>query len=95
VVQFPAGGKIFFSSPKHADWFWGPFSLITGTRGSFLGLSWLVNETDDSTLSSAEVKNEWRRTSTPSYAFMAGAGTALLYLYDWEHFVVNVIVGVT
>jgi len=43
----------------------------TGTEGSFPGGKAVGREADHSAPSSAEVKNEWRYTSTPYYAFIA------------------------
>ena len=44
---------------------------------SFQGVSDLGAEDDQPFPSSAEVKNEWRYTSTPPFAFMARTGTVL------------------
>jgi hypothetical protein len=41
-----------------------------GTEGSFPGVKWPGPEAV-SPLSSAEVKNAWRYTSTPQYVFLA------------------------
>ena len=62
----PVGARHF--SPKPPDRLWGPPSLFSGHRGSFLGrggtVNWPVHETAPSP-SCAEVKNEWRCTTTP------------------------------
>jgi hypothetical protein len=39
--------------------------------GSFTGVNWPGREADHSLPSSAEVKNAWSYTFTPSYVFMA------------------------
>ena len=45
------------------------FSL--GTRGFFSSaMKWLGHKTDHASVSSAEVKNEWRYASTTPYTFM-------------------------
>jgi hypothetical protein len=34
--SIPGGGKRFFSTPIHPDWFWGPPSLLSnGLQGTF------------------------------------------------------------
>ena len=58
--------KGFLSSPKHPDWLWGSPNLCSmGTETLFPGVWQLARATDDSTPFGAEVKNEWRYTSTP------------------------------
>jgi len=43
-----------------------PASYPVGTRGLSLGLKWPGREANHSPQSSAEVRNAWRYTSTPS-----------------------------
>jgi len=65
----PGRAKRFITpSPRCPD----PHNLILNRhRGSFTGQKRLGYEVDSSSPSSAEVKNEWRYTSTPIYAYMA------------------------
>ena len=52
--------------PKLLDRLWGPPSLLfSGYSGSFPGLKRPGRKVDRSAPSTAEVKNEWRYTSTP------------------------------
>jgi hypothetical protein len=46
-----------------------PIQWVPGALS--LGLEWPVREADNSTPSSAKLKNAWSYTSTPQYAFMA------------------------
>jgi len=48
-----------------------PASYPMGTRGSFPGVKAAEREADHSPPSSTKVKNTWRYTVTPQYAFMA------------------------
>jgi hypothetical protein len=71
--SIPVGGWEPFSSPC-PEQFWSPPSLLSGGyRGALsLGIKWPGREADHSPPSSAEVKNAWSYTSTPSqYVFMA------------------------
>jgi hypothetical protein len=72
----PGNGR-FASFQNRLHRFWGQSSLIFNWyRGSF---AW-VKRSDAwswSLASSAEVRNEWSCTSTPSYAFMTWTGTTL------------------
>jgi hypothetical protein len=62
-------GSGFLCSPSRPDRLWGPpVSYQWGTGGCFLGVK---READHSPPSSAEVKNLWSYTSTPSHDFMA------------------------
>jgi hypothetical protein len=69
----PGRGWEFFSSPPRSDRLWGPPSLLS--KGHQWVFPWGVkrrkHEADHSPPSSAEVKNAWKYTSTPQYAFMA------------------------
>jgi hypothetical protein len=59
-------------------------SYPMGNRVSFPGLKRPGREADHSLLSSAEVKNVWKYTSTPQYAFVAWCSVKAqgqLYLY--------------
>jgi hypothetical protein len=70
-VRVPVGARSF-SSPRHPDRFWGPPSLLSnGYRGPFPRTKRPGCEADHSLSTSAEVKNTWIYTSTPSYVFMA------------------------
>jgi hypothetical protein len=65
-VRFPAGEGIFFSSPQHPDWLWGPPSLyLMDTGGCFLGVKRPGPEADYSPSSIAEVKKAWNYIWTP------------------------------
>jgi len=45
----PSKGKRFMSSPKCADWLWGPLTLLfNGYQGSFPGVQWLGHDADHS-----------------------------------------------
>jgi len=58
----------FFSLLSRPDRLWGPLSLLSsGYRGLFLEVKRLVHEADHSPRSSAEVKNVWSYTSTPTF----------------------------
>jgi hypothetical protein len=72
MVRFPAGAGDFslhhrnqIGSGAHSA------SYPMGTRGSFSGVKRPGREADHSPPSSAEVKNAYRYTFTPQYAFMA------------------------
>ena len=62
-----------------------PFSMSTGAPS--LGVNWPGHNVYHSTLSNAEVMNEWIYTSTPPICLHAMNGEAYLYLYshicDW------------
>ena len=65
MVPFPPEEKMLFS-PKGPDRLWGPPSLLlNGHWGSLLGVKRSEREVDHTSPPSAEVKNEWRYTSTP------------------------------
>jgi hypothetical protein len=71
-VRVPARVGNFFLHHRRPDQLWGPLSLLSnGYQGLFPGVKRPRREVDHSTPSSAEVKNAWRYTSTPQYAFMA------------------------
>jgi hypothetical protein len=55
-----------------------------GTRRDFPWLKQPERETEHSPASSTKVKNEWRPTSTPLYAFMLCIGTNFLYLFMYQ-----------
>ena len=62
----PGKEKGFFLNPERPDRLWGtPTFLLNGSRGSFPGLKRTGRDVDNSSPSSAEVKNEWSYTSTP------------------------------
>jgi hypothetical protein len=62
----PFRGNRFFFSPKCSDWVWGqPSLLFSGYQGSVSGIKLPGHEIDNSSLSIAEVKNEWSCISTP------------------------------
>jgi hypothetical protein len=58
-VRIPVGARDYYHHRIQTSSEDQPSSYPTDTRGSFLGGN------------SAEVKNEWRYTSTPQHAFMA------------------------
>jgi hypothetical protein len=67
VVPLPAGTRNF--SPHHRVQTGSgahPASYSTGTRGSFPGVKRPTREADNSSPSSAKVKNAWNCTSTPA-----------------------------
>jgi hypothetical protein len=66
-------GARFLSSPHHSDRLWGSTSLLSNRyQELFLWeVKWPGHEVDHSPPTSAEVKNMWIYTSTPTYAFMA------------------------
>jgi hypothetical protein len=66
--SIPGRCREFFSSLPNADLFWGPPSLLSnGYRDLFSwGYSGRYVKLTTQRQSSAEVKNEWRCTSTPS-----------------------------
>jgi hypothetical protein len=74
-----------FSSPPLSDWLGGPPVQPVGTRDSFHplrgagGVKCSGHEADYSLPSSAEVKNTWSYTSTPSYRFMAWCLTLIIW----------------
>jgi hypothetical protein len=60
------GCRRFFLSSKRPYWLWGPPSLLfDGYRRSFPGLIRSGRDVNHSPQSSAEIKNEWRYTSSP------------------------------
>jgi len=62
----PGTDKRFFLFSKHADWHWGPPSLLFSWYwDSFLGVKQLGNKNDHSPQSSTKVKKEWSHISTP------------------------------
>jgi len=77
VVQVPAGERDL-SSPKRPERRWGPLTpRLVCIVGCFPGINRRRREVGHQSLSSAEVKNEWRYTSTPPRAFISYTGTAL------------------
>jgi hypothetical protein len=66
--RVPVQSRIF-SSPCRLDRFGGPLSLLSSGYGG--GVKWQECEADHSPPTSAEVKQMWIYTSTPTYAFMA------------------------
>jgi hypothetical protein len=70
-VQVPVEARIF-TSPCHPDRLWGPFSLLSNGYWGALspGVKRLGRKADNSPPTSAEVKETWVYTSTPSYIFM-------------------------
>jgi hypothetical protein len=75
-------GKRFFSFPKGPDPLrCPPTNLFNGYGGSFFPVERPEDEVYHSRLSSAEFKNEWSYTFTPTslYAFMALRGINLLF----------------
>jgi hypothetical protein len=69
-VAYPGRGKTFCSSPKSPDWPWGPPNLLfNGNQGSFLEIKQSVCETDHSSPTSTEVKNEWSYTPSSFICF--------------------------
>jgi hypothetical protein len=68
----PAGfGKFFLHHSVQNGSGANPASYSVGTRGLSLGVKRPEREDDNWPPSSAVVKNEWRYTSIPQYAFMA------------------------
>ena len=62
-IRKPAGSRDL----KRPDGLWGPPRLLfDGTYGSFLAVKRPGRDADHSPPCRAEVKNEWRHTSTPS-----------------------------
>jgi hypothetical protein len=60
------GGRIFFSSPKRPDGFWGPPTfLCKGCRGSFHGAEQLSPEVNLRVLSRLRLSGATRVTPTP------------------------------
>lgn len=58
--------EIFSSSPEHPDKAYGPSGLLFNKYwGSFLEVKWPGYEVNNSSLSSAKVKNKWSYTSAP------------------------------
>jgi hypothetical protein len=73
-IRIPPGTQDFLSSPKRPDLPWSPH----GKRSYLPGEKRSCRDTGYSLLSSAEVKNAWSYTSTPSsYAFMTWRTTNL------------------
>ena len=60
-------GQNIFSSPRHADWFWVPPSILLNGyhKGSFPGPKQLRRDVNHSSSSSVQVKNKWSHTCTP------------------------------
>ena len=77
MVWLSGRGMRFFSFQKHSDRLWDP-PVQWETRALLLG-----HEADCSSLSSAEVKNEWSSTSVLSYTFMVCTGTSFIYIKKW------------
>jgi hypothetical protein len=72
----PGRGRGFSSSPTRPDWLWGSPSLQSGKyQVSFPGIELQGREADHSSLSGAEVKNQWRHNFTLSVAW---TGTSLV-----------------
>ena len=70
----PGSWKRFFSFPKSPDRLWGPSNLlVNGHWGSFLREKRSGSAVVHLSLSSAQVKNKWIYTSTPS-----------LYIVSWS-----------
>jgi hypothetical protein len=66
-VRFPAGAENFSLHQRVQNGSGAhPASYPMGTRGSFPGVKWPEREADHSPPSTAEVKNAWSYTSTPS-----------------------------
>jgi hypothetical protein len=62
----PGSGKRYFCSQNHADWLWGPPSLLFNGHRSFSPrLKRAGRDVYQSSTWSAEVKNEWSCTSPP------------------------------
>ena len=67
----PGRGNKYFSSPQRPHQLRSPPNpLFNGNRGYFSGANRRERKVNHSSPSSAEVKNEWRYTSTPPYASM-------------------------
>jgi len=65
-VRIPVAIRKIFASKKVPDPLWGPPSLLFSIYGgSFSGLNRSGRPDDHSPSSSAEVKKDWSRTSTP------------------------------
>jgi hypothetical protein len=82
----PESGTKFIRVPKHAEQLWGlPSFLFNGYWRSFSGVKQPERDTNHSLPSSAEVKNEWCRTSTaPTH--LHGVGLGKFYLYVCTNF---------
>jgi hypothetical protein len=70
-----------------------PVQRVPGTLS--LGIKWPGREADHSPPSSAEVKNAWRYTSIPQYAFMAWCSVKAQDLYFYLYVYISVISKVT
>jgi hypothetical protein len=60
----PSEGKRFSLLQTCQDWPWGPPSLCSGYRGSFLGVKWSGCSIDHPPPSSTKIENGWSCTST-------------------------------
>jgi len=73
-ISLPRGGDTVSNSGKSTIFFssdrlWGPPGLLFNYQLSFPGVNRLRGEFYHSSLTTAEVTNEWSCTSTPPYAF--------------------------
>jgi hypothetical protein len=64
-----------------SDRLYGPPSFPFSIRGPFCGGKQPVREEDNSPPFSTEVKNEWKYTCPPPYAFMVCTRTTLILLF--------------
>ena len=69
MVRFLAESRNISRPPSDETWpRTHPVSYSMGTGHSFPAVKWLWLVADQLRLSSVEIKNEWRYTSTPTYA---------------------------
>jgi hypothetical protein len=68
TLQFQAGTRDFYLSPRHLGQLWSlPSFLLSGywsARGFCCGLEWLWHEADQASPLSAKVQNTWSSTSS-------------------------------